>query len=295
MITETEACSAGMASAAKDGCALHPDVFLPEPVTLAKKRELTEMETYFEFKLDSGRSLGHKPGQFVEVSLAGIGEAPLSISSPPTKKNTFELVVRRLGSLTRALHRLPVGARAGIRGPFGTSFPVDTVLLGKDILFICGGIGFVPVRSAIWHVLHNRRSYGRVMILVGTKTPDRRLFADEIDQWCAYPDVVFSETVDRTDDKWKGNVGVVTTLIPKLTIDLPRTVAVICGPPVMYKFVIIELKEIGIREDAIFLSLERLMKCGVGKCGHCQINHLYMCQDGPVVRYADISKVRDII
>lgn len=271
------------------------DIFLPEPATLTQKRKLTEMETFFEFKLDSGQALDHQPGQFVEVSLAGIGEAPISISSPPADKNTFELVVRRVGNLTNALHGLPVGGKAGIRGPFGTSFPVDSAMLGKDILFICGGIGLVPVRSAILHVLNNRASYGSVTIIVGTKTPAERLFVDEIAEWQRCENVKFCETVDRADREWKGNVGVVTTLLPKLSIDLSRTVTVICGPPVMYKFVILELQKTGMKPDAIYMSLERLMKCGVGKCGHCQVNHLYMCQDGPVVRYADIAKVPEAV
>lgn len=271
------------------------DVFLPEPVTLAQKRRLTEMETFFEFKLDSGRSLGHQPGQFVEISLAGIGEAPISVSSAPTAESTFELVVRKVGNLTNALHSLAVGEKAGMRGPFGTSFPVADVLLGKDILFIGGGIGLAPLRSAILHVLRNRNAYGRVTILVGTKTAAERLFVDELDQWRAGENVVLQETVDKGDDHWQGKVGVITTLIPGLDVDLSRTVAVICGPPVMYKFAIIELNKIGFNERQIYLSLERHMKCGVGKCGHCQINHLYMCQDGPVVCYADISKIQGAI
>jgi len=271
------------------------DVFLPEPATLVQKRKMTELETYFQFKLDSGRSLGHKPGQFVEVSLAGIGEAPISVSSAPTGENTFELVVRKVGSLTDAMHCLEIGAKAGLRGPFGTCFPVDGDLLGKDILFIGGGIGLVPLRSAILHVLKNRASYGRITILIGTKTPAERLFIDEFDGWRASDNVVLQETVDRGDENWKGNVGVITTLIPGLVLDLPRTVAVICGPPVMYKFTIIELSKMGFNWNQIYLSLERHMKCGVGKCGHCQVNHLYMCQDGPVVRYGDILKVRGAI
>jgi NAD(P)H-flavin reductase len=271
------------------------DIFLPEPATLAQKRAFTAMETFFEFKLDSGKSLGHKPGQFVEVSLAGIGEAPISVSSAPTANSSFELVVRRVGNLTNALHGLPVGGKVGIRGPFGTSFPVDGAMQGKELLFICGGIGLVPVRSAILHVLNNRASYGSVTILFGAKTPSDRLFVDEIPEWQKCENVKFYETVDYADDKWKGNVGVVTKLIPPLKLDWAKTVAVICGPPVMYKFVIIELNKVGLKNDAIYLSLERLMKCGVGKCGHCQVNHLYMCQDGPVVRYADISKVPEAI
>jgi len=271
------------------------DVFRPEPATLKRVRKMTEMETFFELQLDSNRSLGHKPGQFVEVSLAGIGEAPISVSSAPTGESTFELVVRKVGNVTNALHGLKEGAKVGIRGPFGTSFPVDSVMPGKDILFICGGIGLVPVRSAIRHVLNNRSAYGRVTVLLGTKTPAERLFVDELDQWRASPNVALYETVDSGAVGWKGKVGVVTTLIPGLPLDLSRTLALICGPPVMYKFVILELKKVGMQPGAIYMSLERHMKCGAGKCGHCQVNHLYMCQDGPVVRYADILTVPEAI
>lgn len=271
------------------------DIFRPEPAFIRRMRKMTELETFFELQLASHRSLGHKPGQFVEVSLAGIGEAPISVSSPPTAADTFELVVRRAGNVTSALHGLAEGMPVGIRGPFGTSFPVEAALLGKDLLFICGGIGLVPVRSAILHVLRQRAAYGRVMILLGTKTPAERLFIDELDQWRAFPDVAVHETVDRGDPAWQGRVGVVTTLIPGLSLDLTRTVAIICGPPVMYKFVVLELQKIGLKPEAIYLSLERHMKCGVGKCGHCQVNHLYMCQDGPVLRYADILKVPEAV
>ena len=270
---------------------IRPDIYLPVPATLVARQSLTALETFFEFRLDSGRALGHKPGQFVAVSLAGIGEAPISVSSAPGNRETFELVVRRIGSVTDAMHALPVGARAGIRGPFGTSFPVDGPMLGRDLLFVCGGIGLVPVRSAILHVLNNRNNYGKVTILVGTRTPAERLFAGEIESWRKAANVDVLETVDAAAPGWNGKVGVVTNLIPALEIDWGSALAVICGPPVMYKFVILELNRMGMTNDAIYLSLERHMKCGVGKCGHCQVNHLYMCQDGPVIRYSDISMV----
>jgi NAD(P)H-flavin reductase len=271
------------------------DIYLPQPATVTRKSALTGMETFFELKLESTKPLGHKPGQFVEVSLAGIGEAPISVSSAPSDADVFELVVRRAGSLTNAMSALSAGDKVGIRGPFGTSFPVDGAMLGRELIFVCGGIGLVPVRSAILHVLNNRDAYGKITILVGTKTPAERLFSDEIAAWRKCGGVNVLETVDSADRKWKGNVGVVTNLIPPLALDWAQSVAVICGPPVMYKFVIIELNKMGMKNEAIYLSLERHMKCGVGKCGHCQVNHLYMCQDGPVIRYADISKVREAI
>lgn len=271
------------------------DIYCPEPATLARKADMTAHEKWFEVKLDSGRPLGHMPGQFIELSVPGIGEAPISVSSAPGRNGAFELVVRGVGNVTSALHGLPEGARLGVRGPFGTTFPVDGGMRGKDVLFVCGGIGLVPVRSAIQYVLDHRSDYGAVTILFGARSPADRLFTDETAAWAAAEGVTYMETVDRADAGWKGNVGVITTLMPRLRIDPSRTVAVVCGPPIMYKFVIIELQKIRIADENIYISLERHMKCGVGKCGHCQINGLYVCQKGPVFRYADVGDVREAI
>ncbi|MFH1477633.1 MAG: FAD/NAD(P)-binding protein [Verrucomicrobiota bacterium] len=269
------------------------DIYRPEPATVLKVKPVTEMEMAFAFKLDSGRELGHLPGQFVEVSIAGMGEAPISISSSPTRKGSFEMVVRRVGNLSGAMHRLKPGDKVGIRGPFGTHFPVTDAMQGKDVLFICGGIGFVPVRSAIQYVLDNRRQFGRVTIFYGTKSPAERLFCDEIVAWSKAEGVTYLETVDRGDAEWKGSVGVITTLLPKVQIKPAGTVAIVCGPPIMYKFVLIELNNMGLQREQIYVSLERHMKCGVGKCGHCQINGVYVCQKGPVFRYSDLIPVRE--
>ena len=271
------------------------DIYLPEPADVLKASPMTALEMFFEFRLASGRELGHMPGQFVEVSIPGIGEAPISISSSPTQKGSFQMVVRKVGNVSGAMHALSAGRQVGIRGPFGTHFPVDGEMKGKDILFICGGIGLVPVRSAINYVLDHRDDYGHVTILFGTKTPADRLFTDEMQRWASAKDVTFMETVDRGDDAWKGNVGVITTLIPKVRLDPARTVAVVCGPPIMYKFVILELDKVGLKADRMYVSLERHMKCGVGKCGHCQVNGLYVCQDGAVFKYSDIASVREAI
>jgi NAD(P)H-flavin reductase len=166
---------------------------------------------------------------------------------------------------------------------------------GKDIIFICGGLGLVPVRSAINYVLDNREDYGDVRILFGAKTPADRLFIDEVVEWTSKENVNYMETVDRGDEQWTGNVGVITTLMTDMMLDPAKTIAIICGPPVMYKFAILPLRNMGMADQNIYMSLERNMKCGVGKCGHCQINQLYVCQDGPVFRWADISGVPEAI
>lgn len=273
----------------------HHDIYLPQSATVLKSAPMTAHEHFLELKLDSGKELGHMPGQFAEFSIFGIGEAPISISSSPTHNGSFQMVVRKVGNVTSAIHNLKSGDKVGIRGPFGTHFPVDGVMKGKDIIFVCGGLGLVPVRSAINYVLAHRGDYGNVTILYGAKNPEERLFTDEIKGWESEVNVAIRETVDRANEQWTGNVGVITTLMTDMTADPGRTVAVVCGPPVMYKFAIQALYRMGMMAENIYLSLERHMKCGVGKCGHCQMNELYVCQDGPVFRWADIMNVEEAI
>ncbi|MFH1123270.1 MAG: FAD/NAD(P)-binding protein [Pseudomonadota bacterium] len=273
-----------------------PDVspYLPRWAEIFRIDDLTETEKLFEMHLVSGEPLGHNPGQFVELSVMGIGEAPISVSSAPRQTNSFELAIRKVGNLTNAMHRLTVGDTVGIRGPFGTHFPVEETK-EKDILFVAGGIGLVPLRSFIHFVLEHRKEYGEVTILFGARNPSERLFLDELDQWGNRKDIRYLDTVDRPDAEWKGHVGVITTLFPQIDIDPSKTYCIIVGPPVMYRFAILEAKAKGIPDTQIFLSLERRMKCGLGKCGHCQINHIYVCQDGPVFRYTDIFDLEEAL
>ena len=264
--------------------------YVPKLATVIKKQPMTSNEILFEIRLDGGSELGHKPGQFVEVSVFGIGEAPISLSSSPTKKETFELCVRKLGNVTTKLHKLDVGDKVGIRGPFGNGFDVNS-LTGKDLLFIAGGLGIAPLRSLFNYVLDNRKDYGRVFLLYGCKEPKELLFGDELAESTSRGDVEYKSTVNwcPENETWTGNIGVITTLIPQVSFDPERTIAILCGPPVMYKFVIADLKAKKVHDDHIIMSLERRMKCGVGKCGHCQINHLFVCNDGPVFNYSKIK------
>ena len=271
------------------------DIYRPEMATVLRSEPMTELERFIDLKLDCGKELGHLPGQFAEVSVFGIGEAPISISSSPTQVGSFQMVVRNAGNVTHAMHSLKPGDKVGIRGPFGTHFPVDGEMKGKDIVFVCGGLGLVPVRSVINYVLHHRGDYGDVTILFGTKSPAERLFVDEVKEWISRGNVNYMETVDRGDEQWTGNVGVITTLMTDMAVDPRKTVAIICGPPVMYKFAIVSLYKMGMVDKNIYVSLERHMKCGVGKCGHCQMDGLYVCQDGPVFKYADLAEVQEAI
>ena len=270
--------------------------YVPRLATVIKKQPMTSHETLFEIKLDDGQGLGHEPGQFVEVSIFGVGEAPISISSPPTKKESFELCVRRLGNVTNKMHTLKVGDKVGIRGPFGHGFDPEA-LKGKDLLFVAGGLGLAPLRSLFNYVLDKRKDYGKVTLLYGCKEPKELLFSDELVALSRRDDVDFKPTVDRCPESevWSSNVGVITTLIPQIQFNPEKTYAIICGPPIMYKFVIADLKKRNVPDDHIIMSLERRMKCGVGKCGHCQINHIYVCKDGPVFNYAKIKGVPEAL
>ena len=267
---------------------------LPRLAELTRVELLAQREKVFEFKLNDGKELGHKPGQFVEVSLFGIGEAPISISSSPTKKGSFELAVRATGNVTNALHKLDKGATVGIRGPFGNGFPIDK-FRNKDVLVVAGGLGLFPLRSLVNYIRDNRADFGRLITLFGCRAPHERLFCDELCTWGDCSDMEFMETVDTCDESWAGNVGVITTLFPKIDLDPSKTYAAVVGPPIMYRFVIAECVKKGIPEDQIILSLERRMKCGVGKCGHCQINNVYVCQEGPVFTYADLKKLKEAV
>ncbi|MBN2739018.1 MAG: FAD/NAD(P)-binding protein [Spirochaetales bacterium] len=270
-------------------------IYLPEIARITRKKLMTDVDCFFEFEMEK-RPLGHKYGQFVEISIPGIGEAPISISSAPSSSKKFEMVIRNVGELTSVIHGLNIGEAIGVRGPYGTTFPMDD-LKGKSLLYITGGIGLVPARSAILHSLANRNDYKDITILFGCKDPSQRIFVDELSEWEKRPDVNFLETVDTAaNSNWKGNVGVITTLMPKLqNVNPDNTVAIVVGPPIMYKFVIMSLHDMGFTDDHIVVSLERRMKCGVGKCGHCQINHIYVCQDGPVFYFSDIKDLKEAI
>ena len=251
-------------------------------------------ELFVRLQLDSGQPLGHMPGQFVEVSVAGIGEAPISVSSSPTQGDGFELVIRTAGNVTKAIHKMKIGDKVGIRGPLGATYPVEE-LKGKNLVFICGGIGLVPQRSFINYVLDNRSDYGELTILQGTKCPLSRFFREELEKWSKRDDMHFLETIDEEHDCWDGDVGVVTTLIPKIETDLISATVFICGPPIMYKFVLMALAEANVARENIYVNLERKMKCGVGKCGHCQINDKYVCKSGPVFNYAELGSIPEAI
>ena len=243
--------------------------------------QLTPNEKYFAVRFDNPIPLSYGPGQFVQVWVPTIGEAPISIASAPDGSDFFEMAIRRVGSVTTALHAMSEGGRVGIRGPYGHGFPVDQ-FRGNDLLIIAGGIGYAPLRSLLKYVQLSRGDFARVTLLYGARTPQEFLFYDELEQMIGEGSIAAHLTIDRPAAGWAGHVGVVTTLMADLKIMVPRTFVVVCGPPVMYKFVILALDKYRLPPDRILLSLERRMECGVGKCGHCQINSQYVCKSGPV-------------
>ncbi|MDO8426382.1 MAG: FAD/NAD(P)-binding protein [Deltaproteobacteria bacterium] len=266
--------------------------YLPTPGIIERALRVTEKEKFFTVTPLSPRLLDYRPGQFFMVGLPGYGEAPISVTSAPGSAKTLDLCIRAVGNLTDAVHRLGKGDWLWIRGPFGTSFPLHE-MKGKDIIFVAGGIGIVPMRSLIKAVVREH-GFGKKTLIYGSKSPEEMLFTEEMEDWRARGcDVQL--TIDKPHPEWGGNVGVVTTLIPKLKVREGKTIAVIIGPPVMYKFVILSLKGKLIGPEHIFVSLERRMRCGVGKCGHCQINGCYVCQEGPVFKLSELKDLPEAI
>lgn len=273
--------------------AIGSPLYLPRPARIISVSDLSPREKLFRLELSAGADLGHRPGQFVQVSLLGIGEAPISVCSSPTRHGYFELGVRRVGTLTNAMHQLQPGDEIGIRGPYGRPFEVEK-LAGQDLLLISGGCGMAPLRSLIQYCEDRPDEFGRISILYGAKSLEDRLFKQELQLWQDSERFACGYTVDAVagDACYGGNVGLITSLIPPLEIDPTHTLAAIVGPPVMYRFVIEALKAKGLREEQIIVSLERQMRCGVGKCGHCTIEHLYCCTDGPVFWLHEVSGLR---
>ncbi|MEN8254161.1 MAG: FAD/NAD(P)-binding protein [Verrucomicrobiota bacterium] len=269
-------------------------IFLPQVADIIDAQMITATEKHLTLKLQSGERFDYEPGQIVEAGLFGYGEVPLGLASSPTDSESFDLVVRVLGKVTKALGNLNQGDTMTVRGPFGNGFPVDE-FEGQDVLIVAGGIGLCPVRSMIEYILHHREDFGNFTLFFGAKTPHDLLFEEDLEAWRCDSCMQYMETVDTPDAAWKGNVGVITTLFEKTDQITPETKVIICGPPIMYKFVIMELDKLGVPRSNIFVDLERRMKCGVGKCGHCQINDKYVCMDGPVFRYSEIETLEEAI
>jgi len=253
------------------------------------------MDAVIELEMAGGRPLGHMPGQFVQVSMFGYGEIPISVCSPPGRAERFKLCVRPVGRVSKALHEAAEGDWVGIRGPFGRGFPVE-IMEGRDILLAAGGIGLAPLRSLVQYLRDHREAYGRIILVYGARNPSLILFKEDVDTWCRDPSMEMYVTVDEADESWTGRTGVLTGPIKEeIEISPVQTMAAVVGPPVMYRFVAAELLAKGMSKRKIYFSLERHFKCGIGKCGHCQLNGIYVCQDGPVFRYSDLVGLSEAV
>lgn len=241
------------------------------------------------------QNFSYSPGQFVELSIIGTGEAPISISSCHTRSGVIELCVRRIGRMTEALFRLPLNSLVGVRGPYGNGFPVEK-MRGNNLLIVAGGLGMAPLRSLLWYALDNRSLFKEVILMFGAKVAEEMLFKYELLTLLDRTDMRCLLTVDKDEEgTWPAQVGVVTKLFDLVKIDPKITYAAVCGPPIMYKFVLKKLLEKDFSKDRILMSLERKMKCGVGKCGHCMIGYKYTCIDGPIFTYWDAINLPEMI
>lgn len=265
--------------------ALPQGPFVPTPLRLEQVAK--ELDGVFTFTFAPPGGLRFRPGQFNMLSLHGLGEVPISISGDPADPARLVHTIRAVGTVTRAMEALAPGATLGVRGPYGTAWPVEEAK-GKDVLFIAGGLGLAPLRPAILHVLANRQDYGRVIVLYGARSPADLLYRDELQRWRGRFDCRLEAIVDRAGREWMGPVGVVTKLIAGVPVE-PDDAIFVCGPELMMRFVVGELEKRGVPREAMWLSLERSMKCGVGLCGHCQLGGSFVCKDGPVYRFDRIA------
>jgi NAD(P)H-flavin reductase len=252
-----------------------------------------DVKTFRVNALDGGKVFEHIPGQCAMLSIPGVGEAMFSITSSPTNTEFMEFSIKKCGCLTNWLHQMEVGQQITIRGPYGNGFPVETDFKGKDLVFVAGGIGLAPLRSVINYVRDNRANYGTVDIVYGSRSMDDLVdYQEIIDEWCKEDGINVYLTIDREQEGWDGHVGFVPTYVKELGFDNNKTF-VICGPPIMIKFTLAGLIEQGFDKTQVYTTMELKMKCGVGKCGRCNIGAKYVCKDGPVFRCDQLDEMPD--
>ena len=257
------------------------------------RRDTPDVKTFRVEAPEGGKVFEHIPGQCAMLSIPGAGEGMFSITSSPTQKNYMEFSIKKCGCLTSWLHQMEVGQQIGIRGPYGNGFPVDTDFAGKDLLFIAGGIGLAPLHSVINYCRDNRANYGKIDIVYGSRSMDDLVDYKEIlDEWCKEDGINVYLTIDREQEGWDGHVGFVPNYVKELGFDINKT-AVICGPPIMIKFTLAGLVELGFPKSNVYTTMELRMKCGVGKCGRCNIGDKYVCKDGPVFRCDQLAEMPD--
>lgn len=265
------------------------DPMIPKPFRVQQVRQETPDTFTLELvSANGGGDFRFAPGQFNMLYVFGVGEIPISISGNPDARRSLVHTTRAVGTVTKAMRKLRRGGMLGVRGPYGTQWPVEEAE-GNDVVFVAGGIGLAPLRPAMYRVLSHREKYGKVVLLYGTRSPSDILYRKELEHWRARFDLEGFVTGDRAQRPRRGNVGVVTNLIPKAPFDPSSVVAMVCGPEVMMRFTVLELEKRGVQHSNIYLSMERNMKCGIGQCGHCQFGPEFVCKDGPVFPYTRIG------
>lgn len=262
-------------------------VYAPELAVILRISDTTPTEKIFTLQKNSG-PLKFSAGQFIQVSVPGYGEAPFSVCSSPERTEEFDICVRATGNVSDALHRLSPGDSIGIRGPYGRHFPTQK-MQHKDILCIAGGVGLACLRPLISHIRYHRDNFARLTVIHGAKTPGALLFKKDLEEWQSDENMELYQIVDEPDENWQGPVGVITDPLKTLAVRADQTIAAVVGPPVVFRFTAQELLHKKVPEDRIYFSLERRFQCGIGKCGHCQLNDVYICQDGPVFSYAELT------
>lgn len=273
-------------------------IYTPDVARITRIERLSPTEKVFKIVFDDEEiknKFEFKPGQFVELTVFGLGEAPFSIISNPKNRDFLKLCIRDVGGVSRALHNMEEGGKVGIRGPFGNGYFPYEKMKNQNVLLIAGGLGLAPLMSLIRYILHYREDYKEIMVVYGAVNPESILFKNEIQYWSNRGDISLCLSVDNPDDKWTGEIGICTKLIPRVIFPPDDTYVAVAGPPVMYKYVVYELEKKKYKPENIFLSLERRMECGVGKCNHCHVGNKLVCVDGPVFSLWEIRNLKEAI
>ena len=273
---------------------MNSETLIPQVVVVTDIRKDTpDVKTFRILTPEGKKPFDHMPGQCAMISMPGVGEALFSITSSPTNTEFMEFSIKKCGCVTDWLHAIEPGQQVTVRGPYGNGFPVETELKGKDMLFIAGGIGLAPLRSVINYCRHYRENYGTIDIVYGSRSKDDLVDYQEItDEWCREDGINVYLTIDREQEGWDGHVGFVPNYVKELNPDVSKTV-LMCGPPIMIKFTLAGLKELGFSDTQVYTTMELRMKCGVGKCGRCNIGNKYVCKDGPVFRFDKLGELPD--
>jgi len=263
------------------------------PIETEIKDIIDETPNIKTFVLKPKESFSFETGQFVELTVPGIGEAPFTPSSSPFEKETLEITIMDVGVVTNKLHKMNKGDIVGLRGPYGKGYPIED-FHNREVLIVGGGVGLAPLRSFLLTLLAQKEKFKKIVLCYGARTPDDIVYKKLFPHWHKYKSMDILRSVDKADNSWKETEGVVTVLLDKIKVSIPSSVGVVCGPPIMMKFSTKKLLDMGLKPSQIFLSMEKNMSCGLGQCGHCLMGHYFVCKDGPVFRYEEIKNIPNI-